>query len=150
MFQVHKKPVFALHINPGDVLDVRECKTPNCDLIFAENHLGMRGHVDPKNVSPENIPLHCIFCLDVREFLTETSLQRYLYESLSFCLSVCLSFCLSVSLSFCLSVSLYCIFCVKELLTETSLQRCVKMCMFSSVSFCLSVLLSVYLHVSVV
>ena len=110
MFQVHKKPVFALHINPGDVLDVRECKTPNCDLIFAENHLGMRGHVDPKNVSPENIPLHCIFCPDVREFLTETSLQRYIWlsfflsVSLSFCRSIFLSFCLLVFLSFCLSV----------------------------------------------
>ena len=93
--------MFALHINPGDVLDVRECKTPNCDLIFAENHLGMRGHIDPKNVSPENIPLHCIFCPDIKEFLTETSLQRYICKFLSFRLLVFLSLCLSVCLSLC-------------------------------------------------
>ncbi len=127
---------FCLLLFPSIWLSVSLCPSP-----FTENHLGMRGHVDPKNVSPENIPLHCIFCPDVREFLTETSLQRYLCKSVPFCLSVyfsihiflcfyvflslclsaLLSFSLTVLLSFCLTVNLFYVSLCPSLFTENHL-----------------------------
>jgi hypothetical protein len=41
--------------------------------VFAENDFGMKGHLDPQNVSPETIPFRCIFCSE--EFLLETRLE---------------------------------------------------------------------------
>ena len=72
---MHNKSVSILPIHAGEKVVIQDCGIANCNMIFSENHLGVRGHVDSESLNPENIPFPCFFCTEEKFYATRDEFQ---------------------------------------------------------------------------
>ena len=73
---MHNKSVSILQIHAGEKVVIQDCGIAGCNLIFSENEMGVRGHVQPENLNPENIPFQCFFCAEKKFYATRDEFQK--------------------------------------------------------------------------